>query len=506
MKAVIFTRVSSKEQEEGYSLDSQAFTLEQYCQKNGMEVLKKYRVVESSTVGEREKFKECINYIEKQAKKHKEPIALVVDKTDRLMRGFKEFNILISLVEHGEMELHFARDGYTINKDSGAHDKMMMNMQTLFAQAYVDSLKVNIRRGIDQKIREGEFPSRGPIGYMNISRGSGRKSDIILDETRAFLIKRLFQEYATGTHSLGDMVQLSQQWGLKSRGGKRHLSKGHIHKIIQNPFYCGRMIITGKEYPHRYCPLISEELFEQCQRVRAKANKKPFKYGDKPYIFRGLLCCANCGCSYSSYTKKKRYIYLRPVKSKVPDCSCSPLRQEEVLEQLSKVFGQITIPGPLAHAVREHLKQLHNEKNRFQSQRLSELRKEYDAIGRKQGKLVNLLLDESITQTLHDEKAQELHRRKHEIDRELSGLTNADESFSLALSSLVDILSESATLFESSHLEQKRRIISFVFANLQMNGKKLEFTMRKPFDAIMNIKENEEWRTPQDSNLQPPDS
>lgn len=57
MKAVILIRVSSKEQESNHSLETQELNLKEYCQKNDLFVAKIFRLVESSTQGDRKKFK-----------------------------------------------------------------------------------------------------------------------------------------------------------------------------------------------------------------------------------------------------------------------------------------------------------------------------------------------------------------------------------------------------------------------------------------------------------------
>ena len=80
-----------------------------------------------------------------------------------------------------------------------------------------------------------------------------------------------------------------------------------------------RVLKTKKEYPHIYPPIITKELFDACQAVRLGWNKKPFKYGEKEYIFKGLITCALTGRIVSSETHKKTYsnghtdewIYLR---------------------------------------------------------------------------------------------------------------------------------------------------------------------------------------------------
>ena len=88
--AVILARVSSKEQEEGYSIDAQKHRLEQYCLRKNLQVLKAFEITESSTTGDRKKFMEMIAFVKKQ----KQPVAIVADKVDRVQRSFREYPLL----------------------------------------------------------------------------------------------------------------------------------------------------------------------------------------------------------------------------------------------------------------------------------------------------------------------------------------------------------------------------------------------------------------------------
>jgi len=94
-KAIILARVSSKEQEDGYSIDAQKYRLTEYCLRKGLEILKVFEFSESSTVGNRDKFKQAIEF----AKYQKEIIAVVADKVDRLQRNHKETPLLNALIE-----------------------------------------------------------------------------------------------------------------------------------------------------------------------------------------------------------------------------------------------------------------------------------------------------------------------------------------------------------------------------------------------------------------------
>ncbi|WP_341749685.1 recombinase family protein [Candidatus Tisiphia endosymbiont of Sialis lutaria] len=211
-KAVILARVSSREQEDGYSIEAQKYRLQEYCTRKGLEILKIFEFSESSTIGNRKKFMEAIDF----AKKQKELVAVVTDKVDRLQRSYKETPLLNDLIEKGKIELHFYTENCVIHKNSTSQERMMWNIFVMMAQSYVDSLKDNINRSIEQKLRLGEWVSTAPIGYLHVtSKKSERgKGQIIIDPDRAPLVKKIFETYATGNYTLLAILKKNSKVGL----------------------------------------------------------------------------------------------------------------------------------------------------------------------------------------------------------------------------------------------------------------------------------------------------
>jgi site-specific DNA recombinase len=58
---------------------------------------------------------------------------------------------------------------------------------------------------------------------------------------------------------------------------------------------------------------------------------------------------------------------------------------------------------------------------------------------------------------------------------------------------LISVASRAGEIFERSKLEQKRQLLAFVFSNLSLRGKKLEFSLRPPFDLMVNRQGHAGW-------------
>lgn len=67
------------------------------------------------------------------------------------------------------------------------------------------------------------------------------------------------------------------------------------------------------------------------------------------------------------------------------------------------------------------------------------------------------------------------------------------DEFRTTLESLISVASRAGAIFERSKIQQKRQLIAFVFSNLALKGKKLEFSLRSPFDLMVNRRTYESW-------------
>jgi hypothetical protein len=189
----------------------------------------------------------------------------------------------------GKLELHFLRENLIIKKDSSATELLMWHQGVLMAEAYSMHFKENVRRSVKEKITKGEYPGQAPIGYLNVRTESDR-GDIILDNARAPIIKKMFQTYATGTVSLKELVKIANDWGLTNKSrGKKPLNKSHVWKTLENPFYYGLANWGGAKFEHRYPRLIDKSLWDKCHLLLHGRAKSAGKWGSRDFLYRGLI-------------------------------------------------------------------------------------------------------------------------------------------------------------------------------------------------------------------------
>lgn len=494
-KAIILVRVSSREQEEGYSIEAQLTRLRKYCERRGLEIIKEFIIVESSTRGERENFYEMIDYIKKQ----KFPINLICDKVDRLQRSFREMPIIDDLRRKGKLILHFNVEGQVLDANSNSSQLMVYHMYIMMAESYTNSISDNVKRSFEKMRQEGKITGTAPIGYLNQNNGRG-KAEIILDPDRAFLIKRIFEEYSTGLYSLKEIRKKTIEWNLKNKTkSNTYLSVSQIDKLLKNKFYYGIATYKNQEYRHIYPTIIDKDLYDKCDDVRNGRHRNRSNTTKTDFIFKGMIKCKNCGCTVTPELKKRKYVYLRPNSKN--GCNCKQINETVALKEVENVLNSMVFPSELLENLKLMLKNTIESKNEYSTSFINKLTTDLNAIERKSDRLLNLFIDESITKSDYDKKKQELAIERDNIQSQIIKLNDANDDFEITLEYLLDIASRSYSLFKSSGIETKRKILKLVFPNFYLDGQNLSYDIRKPFDLFIkgsNHSINLGWK---DSNL-----
>lgn len=101
--------------------------------------------------------------------------------------------------------------------------------------------------------------------------------------------------------------------------------------------------------------------------------------------------------------------------------------------------------------------------------------------------------DMSITTEERIQTLTPLRQEQENYEYQLSILNDADKRFEITLDVLLDLASQSYTLFESSQTHQKQQILKILFANLKLDGKKLDVSLRKPFSEFAKLDHFRVW-------------
>ena len=258
-RAVIYARVSSKEQEkEGYSIPAQLKLLKDYAAAEGFTVAHEYVDVETAKQTGRGAFGKMVAWLRAPP----DVRVILVEKTDRLYRNLKDWVTIDEL----DAEIHFPKEGVVLSRESRSSEKFMHGIKVLMAKNYIDNLSEEARKGQQENAEQGIWPTKTPLGYLNVTGPDGRKI-IAVDPEVAPVVSKLFEWYATGEFALTEVAKKARVAGLVYKKSGAPVPTSTVHSILRNRLYTGWFEWNGKLYQGKHEPLVSVDAWERVQGV-----------------------------------------------------------------------------------------------------------------------------------------------------------------------------------------------------------------------------------------------
>lgn len=481
-QAVIYARVSSKEQEkEGYSIPAQLKLLKEYAAAQGFVVTQAYVDVETAKQTGRAAFGEMTGYL----KAHPAVRLMLVEKTDRLYRNLKDW----VTVDELEVEIHFPKEGVVLSRESRSSEKFMHGIKVLMAKNYIDNLSEEARKGMQEKAEQGIWPTKAPLGYRNVAGPDGKRI-IATDPAVAPVVASLFEWYATGQHSLHDIARMARGAGLAYRRSGSSVPTSTIHTILRKRLYTGWFDWKGQVYQGSHEPLVSVELWERVQRVLDGRSAKKHRRVTHDFAFSGLMACSKCGCSIVGEIKKKRYVYYHcsgyadKCRDEPASCRRKHVREERLEERFTALLGRLQFDDEVLAWVREALGASHADERREHDAAIERLQAEYKRLDDRVHAMYVDKLDGKIGGDFYDRFAGEWRQEQSRLQREIDRHQRADESFMDEGLQILELARNAQKLFERQEPREKRRLLNFVLSNCVWEDGEVRATFRQPFDLL----------------------
>ncbi len=485
-KAVLYARVSSKEQEqEGFSIPAQLKLLKEFAAKSGFEIVREFVDVETAKKAGRAAFGEMVGFL----KENPSVRTLLCEKTDRLYRNFKDY---VTIDDLG-VEIQLIREGETISKDSRSHVKFIHGIKVLMAKNYIDNLSEEVRKGHAEKAAQGEYPSIAPLGYRN----NLQTHLLEIDEEDAPKIRRLFELYAAGRHSLRQLRELAGEAGLSGRRSKRQLSKSEVERILKNPIYYGIFRWKGKLWPGTHPTIISKELFDRVQEVfhnqnRSKKSRHVFAYGN-------LMNCSRCGCRITAERQKGKYVYYRCTGFR-GRCG-QPYVPERALEpKMRELVQAVLIGDEKLEWLKGLLRESHTDEKAFHDGQIKALVGRYEQLQQRLDQIYLDKLDGKIPAEFWEQKNSEWRQEQTEVQAKIERHGKANQNYMEEGIKILELAQQAGTLYVAALPEEKREILGFLLLNCNLADTTPMPTYRKPFNWLAEIGQMKEWRGRRDSN------
>jgi site-specific DNA recombinase len=287
--AVIYVRVSTKEQIENLSLPTQLKACEEYCGRHGYEVFERFKEEgESAKTTDRTELQNLLKYC--RTNKGKVHFVVVYNLTRFAREKYDHFALRAHLKSLG-----ISLRSVTEPIDDTSTGKLMEGVLAAFAQFDNDVRSDRTRAGMQAALELGRWTFPAPLGYLNAPKWSGRS--LIPDPERAPLVKEIFEDFATGRFTKQEVLARVTERGLRTRRGLV-LSPQSFGQMLRNTLYIG--LIESPEYGVStrgdFDPLVNEQTFYRARAVsegRVQVSA-PRERNHPDFPLRGFVRCETC--------------------------------------------------------------------------------------------------------------------------------------------------------------------------------------------------------------------
>lgn len=457
--------------------------------------------------------------------------AIMCWHADRLSRNAIDTAVLVNLIDIGKLHAIITNQQIFWNTPM---DKFMLALLCGQAKLENDNKGVNVKRGLSGKIRKGWRPGPAPIGYLNNKTKEHGERDILIDEERFPLVRKLWDMFLTGNYSIRQIREIANnELGLRTRktrkmGGKP-LSLSHVYKILNEPFYYGWYMWKNQETGERrlvkgnHQPMISEEEYRQGQAILGR----PWKPQPKGHIFAytGLIRCGGCGASVTAeekwqtvcgvcrkkfssqnrdrcpfcdtpikdmeHKKVRHYIYYHCTKRKTPSCLQKWVGVKEVEEDIERTLKKISIAEKYLNWTIDTLAEQDREERSLEGQADARSEREITMLKEELAEVNRFIIKQEVSgwTLMRKEDAiaertrleEQIKENENEGSREKSAakLEAAMDTFRFAC--------YAPYWFKKGTVAQKRSIVANIGSNLTLKDKKLSIPFTYPLPEIAHM-------------------
>jgi DNA invertase Pin-like site-specific DNA recombinase len=474
MRAVIYARVSSKEQErEGYSIEAQLELCRALASKRKLQVVREFIDVESAKQAGRTNFGEMIEYVREEAVD-----TIICHKVDRLCRNFRDF---VTIDDLGIPPI-FVEEEFADN----ASGKLTYGLKVLLAKHYVDNLSDEVKKGMKQKLARGEWGHLAPYGYRN----TGPRGTIQVEPAEAANVLYMFKTFATGAYSLQGLRAKFKADDLVYKDRHRVPSKGYLDRILKNPIYFGVLRIKGELYPGNHEPRVSRELFEKVQAVFRAANKP--KKTKRDFTYAGMMTCSVCGCAITAEIHKGKYTYYHCTGNR-GGCEPQFVREEVLNRQFEEAVRRLDIDAAYFDLILQTLTAVGKGEMELRAKALDQLRKRKETLRKRIDQAYMDKLDGVITEELWLEKSRQWTSEAREIEDKIRFRERSGASWLEKGTRIIELARKAYPSYLHRNPTQKRRMLQILCSNYSLNGCNLHYSYKEPFNLLVEGSHSANW-------------
>jgi DNA invertase Pin-like site-specific DNA recombinase len=431
-----YIRVSTARQGDGASLEPQKDAITGFASQNNLTITKWFEERETAAKIGRPIFDAMLRALSRG-----DAEGIVIHKIDRSSRNYADWARLDDISRMG-VKIFFAADSLDFDSRGG---RLLADIQMALAADYSRNLSLEVKKGIYGRIKNGIYPFRAPLGYLDTGGGNPKA----IDPVKGPLVKRVFDLYCSGEYSITSLTEEMRRQGLKGYGD-RPVVRRNVESILKNPFYCGKFQVCSKLYQGSHEPLITATQFHRVAAIKAQRTQK--KSTKHRMLFRGLVHCGECHAIFTGERQKGHRYY----RCHTAGCANGSIREDRLEAQIVDRLRQLEIDPEDQAELEARMKTWLDDTGMRDMEKSIRLR--LAEASSKQDRLTDLLVDGAISQTDYDLRKRNAEFDLQRLREELSAIENR-RTAEQDLVELVALATDIASLFQAAPTTQRRELI-----------------------------------------------
>lgn len=486
-RAVIYCRVSTQEQAQRDALAVQVEEAQNAVKSNEWVLVDQYIEMESGTT--KHGRSEYMRLLDDIKDKNKFDI-IVIKSLDRLNRSAKNWYLFVEELVNNDKLLYIYMDRAFYKTD----DRLISGVKAILAEQYSRDLSSKINNAHEYRQKNGTtvLINNNTYGYVK-----NPDKSVSIHPEEAEMIRKIYRLAAQGCGSR-TISKILYQDGIRNRNGNQ-LEESSIRRIIKNPLFKGVVVMNKRHfdferkkeiknpesewiYHQGLVPsIVEEELWEKANKMlklsaaQVKGAGRQKKHREL-YDFSGKLICGECGAPYyktfrrqyanpehvivewrcSSYLKhgrKKQEVAEGTNQSKewgadeqelrrgqITGCDNIHLKQEGLECMMRELSGQLFAWQDEENMIRRIIKILSEVLLTGETHlKKEEVEKNLMAVRNRKSRLLDLLLDNTISKQGYKSKQKELEQEEQRWTERLERMDVEEEKIRQTKERLVGI-------------------------------------------------------------------
>lgn len=321
------------------------------------------------------------------------------------------------------------------------------------ARHYSNNLCEEVKKGMREKASQGIFPGHAPFGYRN----NKAERTIEVDPVDSNTVKRIFELYATGAHTVSTLRKK-----VRIDTGKQ-ISRNNVHRILTNQFYIGSFVWRKETYSGTHPVFVSQKLFGQVQAVPAGHNRP--KYSKREIAFRGLMNCAYDGCMLTGDIQKEKYVYYRCTGHR-GKCELPRFREEDLAQRLGEPQRGLQVPEHVVSQIVTAIRKDQRQSAGKVSAERSRLDARLTAIHKRMDGAYADKLDGKIPEDFWERKMSDWPMEEQQVKMAIQGLSDAETTDrALDAQRIFELANKAHLLYVSRDSTEKAKLLRMLFSN-----------------------------------------